>query len=220
MRIIDISPAIDAAALVWPGDISYSLSPNWSIEAGDTITVNTVTTTTHVGAHIDAPSHVVEGTHSVFETPLERCVGACVVVDVSDLVDDASNPRGHAPAQDVRARIEAVAGSEAVERVLLRHSPAGERRGTEWDPAIPGVDPEFMEWFGAQGGLLVGVDLVSFDPAESKELLAHRAGIAHGVVLLEGLELSAAPVGTAELIALPLPWRGADASPVRAVLRV
>jgi len=38
--------------------------------------------------------------------------------------------------------------------------------------------------------------------------------------IIEGLDLTAAPEGEAELIALPLPWVDADASPVRAVLRV
>src|SRR5690606_30067737 len=106
-----------------------------------------------------------------------------------------------------------------VERVLLRHARPTESRAAEWDPGAPGIDPAFMDWFGDQGGLLVGIDLVSFDPVESTELLAHRAGLAAGTVLLEGLDLSEAPIGWAEVIALPLPWRGADASPVRAVLR-
>ena len=100
---------------------------------------------------------------------------------------------------------------------MLRHyaeQPSG------WHPALPGIEPELVEWFAAQRGRLLGVDLASFDPAESKDLLAHRAGIAGGIVLLEGLDLSAAPDGEAELIALPLPWAGADASPVRAVLRL
>jgi arylformamidase len=38
--------------------------------------------------------------------------------------------------------------------------------------------------------------------------------------ILEGLVLDGAAPGVYELIALPLPLAGADASPVRAVLRV
>jgi arylformamidase len=40
------------------------------------------------------------------------------------------------------------------------------------------------------------------------------------VAILEGLSLAEVPAGDYELIALPLKWRGVDASPVRAVLRV
>jgi len=39
------------------------------------------------------------------------------------------------------------------------------------------------------------------------------------MAVLEGLLLDDVPPGDYELIALPLKWRGVDASPVRAVLR-
>jgi arylformamidase len=41
----------------------------------------------------------------------------------------------------------------------------------------------------------------------------------HDIAILEGLVLAAVPPGLYELIALPLPLVGFDASPVRAVLR-
>jgi len=85
---------------------------------------------------------------------------------------------------------------------------------------MPGLDPELVEWFGAQGGRLLGIDLDSFDPTDSKELPAHHAALTHGVVILEGLDLGPAPEGVSELMALPVPWLGADAAPVRAVLRL
>jgi len=220
-RIIDISPAVRGGTPVWPGDAEFSLEAKWSIDGGDSVTVGTVTTTTHIGAHIDGPSHIVGGAPSVYETPLDACIGPCVVLDVSDLLDRSSSPHGQAPLAAVRERLASIVHSSVahgpVERLLLRHYPSP---AASWDPELPGVSVEFMRWFAGQGGRLVGIDLASFDPAESKTLDAHRAGIDGGVVLLEGLDLSAAPEGPAELIALPLPWPGADASPVRAVLRV
>lgn len=41
----------------------------------------------------------------------------------------------------------------------------------------------------------------------------------HNMSILEGLVLKDVPEGTYELVALPLPLVGFDASPVRAVLR-
>ena len=43
--------------------------------------------------------------------------------------------------------------------------------------------------------------------------------LANDMAILEGLVLTAVPAGLYELIALPLPLVGFDASPVRAVLR-
>ncbi|MFT4231492.1 MAG: cyclase family protein [Leucobacter sp.] len=216
MTFIDISPAVRPGAPVWPGDQDFALVPRWSIDAGDSVSVATITTTAHVGAHIDAPSHVIAGAASVFETPLDACVGTCLVLDVSDLVDRGRSPHGQAAGAAVRDRVERMA-EEPVERLLLRHRA---RPANAWDPHLPGVDPELMRWFGDQGGRLMGIDIASFDPADSKQLRCHRAGIEAGVVLLEGLDLAPAPEGAAELIALPLAWPGADASPVRAVLRI
>lgn len=215
--LIDISPVVDASTPVWPGDVEFSMAPTWQIAAGDSVTVNEVRTTTHIGAHIDAPSHIVDGAPSIAELPLDAFVGACVVVDVSDLVDRSVAPNRPALVHAVRERLEALVGGEPIERLLLRHTPHDSERA--WDAEMPGIDQALITWLGEQGGKLIGIDLASFDPEQSSELLAHRAAISHNIVMLEGLDLSKAPIGVSELIALPLPWRGADASPVRAVLR-
>jgi arylformamidase len=57
------------------------------------------------------------------------------------------------------------------------------------------------------------------DPESSKDLPAHNAIRRHGLAILEGLVLDHVPIGDYELIALPLPLAGLDASPVRAILR-
>lgn len=217
MPIIDISPVVRASTPVWPGDTPFRLGSTWSIDAGDTVTVGNVVTTTHVGAHIDAPAHVLRGAPAILDTPLDACVGPCVVLDVSGLVDRGARPHAQPELDAVRARCAALGITGRIERLLLRHAATPNER---WDEDLPGVAPEVMRWFAEQGGLLMGIDIASFDPADSTELACHRVGIASGVVLLEGLDLTAAPEGRAELIALPLPWDGADASPVRAVLRV
>jgi arylformamidase len=58
------------------------------------------------------------------------------------------------------------------------------------------------------------------DHRDSKTLDAHKALLAGGVAILENLDLSHAPTGVHEVIAFPLRIEGADASPVRAVLRM
>mgnify|MGYP000450059840 FL=1 len=76
-----------------------------------------------------------------------------------------------------------------------------------------------VEAFLAEGVELVGVDVPSIDPADSEELLAHRIALSRGLTVMENLDLSAVMAGSYELIALPLPLEGVEASPVRAVLR-
>lgn len=242
MRLIDISPAIDAGTPAWPGDQTFESVARWSIEKQSSVNVSTVTTTTHIGAHIDAPLHVRSGAADVSQTPLEACVGQCLVVDTSAIAAHTTSGTSFVPVDALRARIEdLVGGTESgitegldisdalvqqsrqqsdpvvIERILLRHRTSA---FTSWDPGTPGIDPEFVKWFGEQGGRLIGLDLASFDPEQSQELLAHHAAVDAGIVMLEGLDLLNATEGFAELIALPVPWRGTDAAPVRAVLRL
>lgn len=215
MRLIDISPQVTSASLVWPGDTPFDLAKKWSIPAGDSVNVSTVTTTTHVGAHIDAPLHVRKNAASITEIPLDSCIGECVVVDVSDLVDDTVTPHLPVTLPAILSRLAEIT-TQPVTRLLLRHY---SQFPGKWDDHMPGIYPEVMRWFTQQGGVLMGVDLASFDVENSKKLETHHIALDAGVVLLEGLDLASVNPGTYELIAFPLPWVGADASPVRAVLR-
>lgn len=99
------------------------------------------------------------------------------------------------------ARLADAAGAE---RVLVRSE--GGAPTVEAIAALPGLR-------------LFGTDAPSVDPTDSKTLDAHHALWHKGVVILEGLDLSAVPDGRYELIALPLRLAGMDAAPVRALLR-
>ena len=90
---------------------------------------------------------------------------------------------------------------------------------SRWDDHFPGLAAEALTWLGEQGAVLVGVDVASLDPMQSKDLAAHHAAYAAGLVILENLALADVPDGRYELIALPLRLMIMDASPVRAVLR-
>jgi arylformamidase len=70
-----------------------------------------------------------------------------------------------------------------------------------------------------RGVKLVGIDTASIDPADSKTLSSHQVLRQRDLRVLENLVLDDVPAGDYELIALPLRWLLADASPVRAVLR-
>jgi arylformamidase len=68
------------------------------------------------------------------------------------------------------------------------------------------------------GAALVGLDYLSVAHAD-EQVLVHRAFLDHGVILLEGIDLSHIAPGRYELICFPLRLRGSDGAPCRAVLR-
>ena len=85
--------------------------------------------------------------------------------------------------------------------------------------AIPVMEADLPVWLADRGVRLIGVDLPSVDPLDSKTLDNHHALGRAGIVIVEGLSLADVPEGRYELMALPLKIIGADGSPLRAVLR-
>ena len=72
-----------------------------------------------------------------------------------------------------------------------------------------------------RGIKLVGIDYLSIEKYHSEKHETHVALLSHGVVILEGLNLSVISAGKYELICLPLRLRSnkGDGAPARAVLR-
>ena len=204
MTLFDISPPIRAGFPVFPGDTPPTREVLLDMARGDRLTLSTLRTTVHVGAHVDAPSHYGARAPSIEGTPLERCLGPCRVMRVR-------------ARRGARVGIADLAGPIDEERILLA-------TGTYPDPNVwngdfAALEPTLVEHLHREGALLVGIDTPSVDPSDSKDLPAHQAFLRTGMTILEGLVLGAVPEGRYELIALPLPLVGFDASPVRAVLR-
>lgn len=202
--IYDITPAIDAHLQVWPGDTPLGREVLLDMQRGDSINLSTFHGTVHLGAHADAPSHYGRSAPSIEARSLDFYLGPCQVIRLR------VPRRGLVRATDLP-------GATQAERILLA-------TGTYPDPShfnedFAALDPALVDHLAARGVRLIGVDTPSVDLFESKDLPAHRRFLEHDIAILEGLVLSQVPDGLYELIALPLPLCGFDASPVRAVLR-
>ena len=204
MRLYDISPPIRPGIPVWPGDTPYRADSAWAIARGASVNVAAITTTPHLGAHADAPFHVEDGAATVDRLSLEPFLGPCRVVAV--------------PPEPL-IRPEHLGGIDLADppRLLLKTGSVLPSDG--FPERFSALSPELARALGEAGALLVGLDTPSVDPFDSKDLPAHHALVAGGVVNLEGLVLDEVPPGLYELVALPLRLVGLDASPVRAVLR-
>ena len=203
--LIDISPLIDPAIHVWPGDTPYVHTVNLDIAAGSNITLSDIRTTVHVGAHTDAPNHYVADGEDIASRRLEYYLGPCVVMGVDVARGECILPR-HVDAARVTAP-----------RVLFRTGTFPDPRS--WNNDFASLSPELVDFLHERGVILIGIDTPSVDPFDSKELEAHHAFARHDMAPLEGVVLDGVADGEYELIALPLRLRNADASPVRAVLR-
>jgi arylformamidase len=204
MQIWDISPPVSGRSPVFPGDTAYSQQWVERITPGCPVNVSAVTLSPHVGAHADAPLHYADGAASIGEVGLEPFLGPCRVIHAI----------GCRPLVTAQHLTHAAVGLPS--RVLVR---TFERAPTTWVDEFSALAPETVEWLASRGVTLVGIDTASVDPASSKTLESHQRLRSLGLRVLENLVLDDVPEGDYELIALPLKWLGAEASPVRAILR-
>jgi arylformamidase len=204
-RIWDISQPLHAALPLWPGEPAFALHRHATIGNGCPVNVGAMFTPLHAGTHADAPFHYAMDGASCADCDLDVYIGPCVLLDVC-------HARGRVEVDDIDWS--AVTGNE---RVLLRtyaHFPH-----KAWDSNFTAIASDVITQMGVMGVRLIGSDAASLDPEQSKTLDAHQAIKAADMRILEGLVLDDVPPGRYELVALPLPIIGADASPVRAILR-
>ncbi len=207
LRLWDISPPVEAASPVYPGDQPWKR--DWQSRIGRDCAVNlsAITLTPHLGAHADAPLHYDPAGQAAGAMDLAPFIGHCRVIHAI----------GCGPRVQWRDIAPALPAGQAVPaRILLR---TYQRQPRHWDPALAGLAPELIERLAGLGVQLIGTDSASVDPADSVALESHQALRRHDLRVLENLCLDAVEPGDYELIALPLKLMDCEASPVRAVLR-
>jgi len=203
-RLWDISPPVDAASPVFPGDTPYTQQWSARIGPGCPVNVSTLNLSPHTGAHADAPLHYDASGKAIGAVDLDPYLGRCRVLHAI----------GRGPLIEWTHLAHALDAPPP--RVLVR---TYTRQPTSWDPQLTAFAPQTVERLADLGVMLIGIDTASIDPAESKALPSHQVIRRRGLRVLENLVLDDVPEGDYELIALPLKLMSADASPVRAVLR-
>lgn len=204
-RLWDISQKLHPGVPLWPGEPAFEVRQHATIGEQCPVNVGMMSTPLHAGTHADSPYHYDVAGAASADCAIEPYLGRCRVVDVR-----------HAAARVEVADVDwsQLAGAERVIFRTYDRFPAN-----QWDSDFTAIAPEVIARLRAMGVRLVGTDAASLDPEQSKTLDAHQEVKAGDMRILEGLVLDDVPAGEYELIALPLKIDGADASPVRAVLR-
>lgn len=200
----DITPRISSKIAVFPGDTHFEREVLLDMEQGANLTLSTMRTTLHLGAHADAPSHYhVEG-EGIADRDLAPYLGPCEVRHVRVPPRTRLTPE-HLDWVKPRAP-----------RLLLATGTF--TNPDEWSGDFAALSPELVDWLADSGVILVGLDTPSVDVADDAALLSHAALYRRRLAVLEGVVLDRVPAGVYTLVALPLPIVDGDASPVRAIL--
>ena len=198
----DISPRLSKATAVFPGDTPFSRKVALDFNSGNLL-LSSITTTVHIGAHVDAPNHYLQDGEPIGDRDLSYYFGKCQVISVTIPRGERLYPRFVFP------KIEAP-------RVLFKTESFPDPNN--WNSDFNSLSPELINQLAEQGVIMVGIDTPSIDPETSKSLESHNAVAKNGLAIIEGIVLNDVPDGLYTLVALPLRIEEADASPVRAVL--
>ncbi|TMU84917.1 arylformamidase [Bacillus sp. BHET2] len=203
MKIIDISRPLHHDTPVWPGDTPFSFSLNWTKEETGSVNVGQMMLSSHTGTHVDAPFHFDSDGNRILDLPLERFMGQAIVVSMENT-------------SEINAEQLKDIDFSGTKKILFKTN--AWKDSNQFPEQIPPIAKELAPFLKEKGIELIGIDLPSVDPLDSKELEAHHSLQENDIGILEGLNLTDVMPGRYELIALPLPLQEGDGSPVRAVL--
>jgi arylformamidase len=208
MKIHDITLSISPDMPVWPGDPAVVLEQVSSMDAGAHDNVSRLACGVHTGTHVDAPHHFMNNHRTVESLALDILVGPACVVQIPEDV------------KVVRSEdLEKAAIPPGTVRLLLKTSNsllwAGGEKG--FFTGFVGISADGADWLVQHNIKLIGIDYLSVAPYH-QSIPTHRALLAAGVIIVEGLDLSAVAPGTYALYCLPLKLEGSDGAPARTIL--
>jgi arylformamidase len=204
MKIYDITRTISPEIAVWPGDQKFESKWTMEISKGSSVNLSSITMSAHTGTHADAPYHYLDDGKFIADLPLEKFVGPAIVIEIPDVE---------------RVEMDHVAHVDfsRIQRLLFKTKSSALDDST-WIEDIVVLGTDTAEYLGKMGVQLVGMDAPSVDGINDSSLSTHKMLGKHEIVNLENLLLKEVPPGEYQLIALPLKFKGLDASPIRAIL--
>lgn len=161
-----------------------------------------ITMDMHTGTHIDAPLHAIKGGESIDKVELGSLITRCKVYDFTDVLEKLTE-------EDLIKR-----DIKEGDFILLKTRNSG---NTEFDPEFIYLDESGAKYLLDIGIVGVGTDGLGIE-RNQKSHITHKILLGNDICIIEGLALKDVKEGEYALIALPLKIKGAEASPIRAVL--
>ena len=230
--IVDLSHPYDGDTIYWPTEEGFVLEKEFEgvTEKGYFYSANKFRSAEHGGTHVDAPVHFHRGGTTVDALPLDRLIGAGVVVDVSAA---AARDRDYQVTRADFARWERRHGRIPNGAIVLLRTGFGrfwpdrtrylgtDQRGPEAVAQLhfPGLHADGARWLvRARHVHAVGLDTASIDHGQSTRFETHVALFERDVPAFENVaNRDALPPRGFTVVALPINIRGGSGGPLRIV---
>jgi arylformamidase len=210
LRIYDVTVPISEVMPVWPGDPPVQIERVSELSGGAPFNVSRLHLGSHTGTHVDAPFHFLPQGQTVDRLSLDLLVGPALVLDLEDLPGRAIHTLDLANLHPPRSTT----------RLLLktRNSNLWADRQNEFEQNYVHLHPQAAAWIVQRGIRLLGLDYLSVEAFHSTTYKVHHTLLDAGLVVVEGLDLSAVPAGPCQLVCLPLKIEGGDGAPARVLV--
>ena len=207
MRVYDISVLLGLENADYPGDDPYTRVEVSSISDGASCNLSSLTLSAHSGTHIDAPAHFLEKGKTIDLYSPENFVLPAHVINVEDV--ESIKP-------DILDGLKMERGDALLFKTI--NSTSGLSRSGLFSEKFVYMSEEAALMCVDLGVGLVGIDYISIDRYKDDKAPVHHKLLKEGILILEGINLSDVPSGDYTLLCPPLKMKGAEASPVRALL--
>jgi arylformamidase len=199
LNIHDITRVLSQEMQVYPGDPKPKFEPQATIQ-NNGVNVTRITLGTHTGTHVDAPWHFLQEGNSIEKESLDKFIGEAVIVDISHRKDICSYDLS---SLDIKRN-----------DIVLINTGTG---ASLTDFAY--IDVSAAEWMVEHGIKSVGIDTASVEKYGLKGAPVHKLLLGSNIGIIENLTNLKQFVGMRMFfVCMPLPLRGADGSPARAIL--
>ena len=210
-RFVDLSHVIENGMPVYPGDPEPLLEKVASIEE-EGVNLTRLVTGSHVGTHVDAPLHFVEGGFSLDEISLSTLIGEGVVLDLS-----YKGVGSGVSWEDFEKFSYLVREGD----IVLVYTGTSDHWGEEgWDyKKFSFIEESGARWLLEKGVKMVGIDCMSVEKFGFSEPVTHRLLLSSGVPLIESLSKRLGELAGKRVfvICLPLKLGGVDGGPARVI---
>jgi arylformamidase len=184
---------------VYPGDPKPEFYAHATIKDNNA-NITRITVGSHTGTHVDAQWHFLQEGNTVDREPLDKFIGEAAIIDASG--KNSITAEGFS-GYDIRSN-----------DIVLIYTGTDDRLT---DFAY--LDVSAAEWIVEHEVKCIGIDTASVEKYGKKDAPVHKMLLTRNIGIIENLVNLKQFVGSRMFfVCLPLPLKGIDGSPARAVL--
>ena len=207
MKILDLSHTIYQGMPYYPGTEPPTLQIANTIEKDGFIETK-INMYSHIGTHIDAPSHILKDGLSLDQLPIDHFLGKALLANVSSLPTDMIAIDALLKYNDLMTH---------VDFIIIKTGWSQYWGKPGYFKEFPSLSEESANWLSGFNLKGVGIDAISVDSIDTATFPVHKILFRKNIFVIENLtNLDLVENDIFTFFCMPLKIKDADGSPTRA----